>query len=89
MILQALKEAINRRQHARHASEAAAVIHLPDGRHAIRCTVQDISLGGARLRLETSFALPLSFTLTVPAERIVRSCTLVWRNDEEAGVRFR
>jgi hypothetical protein len=88
MVMYPLKEAINRRRYIRRVSATSAVIHF-DGGNDIRCTLQDVSVGGARLRLEVPSDLPPFFLLTVPAERIERRCTLVWKDGERVGVRFR
>jgi len=88
MFWRALKEAINRRRYIRHALDAAAVIHVDAG-HEIRCTLRDISVGGARLQLKAPSNIPTYFMLILPAEGIERSCTLVWKDGEQIGVRFR
>jgi hypothetical protein len=88
-VLQAIKEAINRRRYARHTSGAAGLIQLHDGGKEILCTLQDLSVGGACLRLEDPSILPPFFVLIVPVEQIERKCTLVWRDKDRAGVRFR
>jgi len=87
MVLHAVKEAINRRRHIRRASVAAAVIHF-DGSNDIRCNLLDVSDGGVRLCLEAPSDLPPIFMLTVPAERIERSCKLVWKIGKRVGVLF-
>jgi hypothetical protein len=89
VVWQAIKQAINRRRYGRRVSGAAGVIHLLDGGKEILCTLQDRSVGGACLHLEDPFILPSFFVLIVPAEQIERQCTLVWRDKERAGVRFR
>jgi hypothetical protein len=88
MVSRQLKKAINRRRYIRRSSDAGALIRF-DGGNGVRCTVRDISVGGARLQLEDRSDLPTYFMLTVPAEGIERGCTLVWKDGEQIGVRFR
>jgi PilZ domain len=89
VVWQAIKQAVNQRRHSRRASGAAGLIHLHDSGKQIPCRVQDRSLGGACLELEDPSILPSFFVLLVPAEHIERQCTLVWRDKDRAGVRFR
>jgi hypothetical protein len=57
-MFQALKDGINRRRHVRRTLDAAGVLQWPDGGNDVRCILEDISLGGARLRLEGPADLP-------------------------------
>ena len=87
-MFQALKDGINRRRHVRRTLDAAGVIQWPDGGSDVRCILEDISLGGARLRLEGPADLPRFFLLIVPTEQIDRACTVAWKDGERVGVRF-
>jgi hypothetical protein len=87
-MFQALKDGINRRRHVRRTLDAAGVLQWPDGGNDVRCILEDISLGGARLRLEGPADLPHFFLLTVPTEQIDRACTVAWKDGERVGVRF-
>src|ERR1700704_1000108 len=53
----------------------------------IRCWLADISEGGARLATSQAGKLPDEFTLVLSNE-LQRRCRIVWRADEEVGVRF-
>ena len=53
-----------------------------------RCTIVDLSNGGARLCADDD--LPPEFTLTIRSDAGERrkSCRVVWRLEHEYGVRF-
>ncbi|KAA5601922.1 PilZ domain-containing protein [Blastochloris sulfoviridis] len=56
---------------------------------SLDCTVRDVSVGGARLEVQTDAALPETFALAVPqldfASRPVR---IVWTRNRDIGVHF-
>ncbi len=54
----------------------------------IHCTVQNITSGGACLRLAHTFGLPETFELTFEHGRTRRSCRVVWRTTDQLGVVF-
>jgi len=89
MGLHALKDDVDRRHHARREWGPSAVIRVHDGGDDVRCVLQDVSVGGACVRLETPGVLPPYFMLIVPAEHIELNCVLVWSDNERAGVSFR
>ncbi len=48
----------------------------------------DISSSGARLHIHDPASLPDRFRLRVESEGIDEMCEVVWRREEEIGVRF-
>ncbi len=59
-------------------------------RHAsvIHCTVQNITSGGACLKLANTYGVPESFELTFEHGRTRRPCRVVWRTPDLLGVAF-
>lgn len=56
--------------------------------HTVRCTVQDMSVNGAKLELDEPFIENNDLWLSV--ERFGKlECEVIWRNDDELGVRFK
>jgi hypothetical protein len=78
----------NRRTAPRVGFFREAVIH--SRRQLIaKCAVLDISKSGARIALDQSVTLPVEFTLQMSKNGAVRrQCQLIWRNNNEIGVRF-
>ena len=74
------------RKHARRDIELDVRIVAGDGA-PIRCWLCDISKGGARLATNQASGLPDEFILELSSE-LRRWCRVVWRTQEEAGVRF-
>ena len=88
-IKEIIEEAIDRRRFPRRKSYAPGTIQPHDGGGSIECILEDVSISGARLRLDGADALPPFFMLIVPAERIERNCMRSWTKGQRAGVRFR
>lgn len=55
---------------------------------APRSSVQNITGGGACLKLANIFGLPETFDLTFEHGRTRRSCRVVWRTNDKLGVMF-
>jgi len=88
-IKEVIEEAIHRRRFPRRKSNTKGTIQPHDSGNDIRCILEDVSISGARLRLDVAVTLPPFFVLVVPAERIERNCMLAWTKGERAGIRFR
>ena len=58
------------------------------GQSTLDCLVRDISLGGARLKVENGLAVPASFELLLTTENTCVPAQVVWRKPNEVGVRF-
>jgi hypothetical protein len=74
-------------------SHPASLLH-PDGKPICGCTLRDISETGARLRIGERVEagnpqLPSKFILAISKSgNVFRRCEVVWRNQNEIGVRF-
>jgi hypothetical protein len=77
---------IERRRHQRVATDEPARI-LIDSRATLRCTLRNVSLGGACLELDPSVAVPQTFDL-IPHTSDAHVCRVVWRRDRRMGVAF-
>ena len=53
-----------------------------------RCTVREISDTGAKLRVDDVFLIPDNFDLLIELDAVEYSCSVVWRRQNELGVRF-
>ncbi len=65
-----------------------AKIIVPRRSPVIHCTVQNITSGGACLKLANTFGVPETFDLTFEHGRTRRSCRVVWRTTDKLGVMF-
>lgn len=77
----------NRRQERRRKVRIASII-VSEVLPPIPCVILDISLSGARLHVHDHAEIPDRFTLVQSADKQLHSCTVVWRNENEMGVRF-
>jgi hypothetical protein len=78
----------NRRDVQRTRVQRNAKIIVPRRSPMIHCTVQDITSGGARLKLANTFGVPDDFELTFELGRTRRRCRVVWRTHDQLGVAF-
>ena len=65
-----------------------AKIIVPRRSPVIHCTVQNITSGGACLKVANTFGVPESFDLTFELGRTRRLCRVVWRTNDQLGVAF-
>jgi PilZ domain len=65
-----------------------AKIIVPRRSPVIHCTVQNITSGGACLKLANTYGVPQTFELTFEHGRTRRACRVVWRTNNELGVAF-
>jgi hypothetical protein len=77
-----------RRDVTRTRIARSAKIILPRRSPVIHCTVQNITSGGACLKLANTFGMPETFELTFEHGRTRRACRVVWRTNDELGVAF-
>lgn len=59
-----------------------------NGHSTIDCVVRDMSLGGARLKVENGLAVPALFELLLVSEEARVPAEVVWRRPNEVGIRF-
>jgi hypothetical protein len=75
----------NTRRFVRNGARMVGV----DGSALGACLMIDISGTGARLRVETSDALPDEFILLLSHDgQLRRQCTVAWRAEGSVGVQF-
>jgi hypothetical protein len=65
-----------------------AKIILPRHSSVIHCTVQNLTAGGACLKVANTYGMPQTFELTFEHGRTRRACRVVWRTHDELGVSF-
>jgi len=70
-----------------HLSRNAKII-LPRRSSVIFCTIENITGGGARLKLASTFGIPDTFDLTFEHGRTRRLCRVVWRTSDKLGIAF-
>ncbi len=54
----------------------------------IHCTVQNITSGGACLKVGNTYGVPETFDLTFESGRTRRACHVMWRTTDRLGVAF-
>jgi hypothetical protein len=80
---------IQNRKHPRRRVQQFGVILNRDGSVSSRCVMLDVSATGARLRIQTTSAVPDEFTLVLSkGGRVRRRCQIVWRREDIMGIRF-
>jgi hypothetical protein len=53
----------------------------------VECMVSDISQTGAKILIDSTVQLPPEFTLLL-SHNVKRQCQIIWRTDQQVGVRF-
>jgi hypothetical protein len=77
-----------RRSVQRTAVKRSAKIIVPRRSPVIHCTVQNITSGGACLKLANTYGIPENFDLTFECGRTRRACRVAWRTADKLGVAF-
>lgn len=78
-----------KRKAPRRRTNVLVFLYTTEGWPLRECKMRDISESGARLAALGGDELPDEFLLSFSRDgRVRRHCQLVWRNDEEMGVRF-
>jgi PilZ domain-containing protein len=81
----------NRRRARRRQFAHKALVCSLDGAPLADCHLRDVSDGGARLAMAPPdlAKLPGEFVLVLTAgAKVRRGCRVVWRSQNEAGIRF-
>jgi hypothetical protein len=78
----------DRRNVTRTRMVRSAKIIVPRRSPVIHCTVQNLTSGGACLKLANTYGVPETFELTFEHGRTRRACRVVWRTNEKLGVAF-
>jgi hypothetical protein len=87
MISETIPEGAELRASPRHRVFKGAVIVLNEGRSTFNCIMRDLSLGGARIQVESPLGLPDHFDL-LTAETPRRPCRVAWRSGQQMGIAF-
>lgn len=81
----------NRRVSRRRAFVHKALVCSMDGKPLADCQLHDVSSGGARLAFAPAdlAKVPSEFVLVLATgAKVRRGCRVVWRANNEAGIRF-
>jgi hypothetical protein len=88
MIADRDNESRDRRGVGRTRIARSAKIISPHKSSVIHCTVQNITSGGACLKLANTCGMPVTFELTFEHGRTRRACRVVWCTNDMLGVAF-
>lgn len=77
-----------RRSIHRNRVYKGAVLTFNRGHSAFECLVRNQTEAGAKLCLEQTFVLPMSFSIRIAGADEERMAKVVWRSPNEVGVRF-
>ena len=80
--------AAERRGALRRRVLKGATLSFNRGYSAFECVVRNRSDGGAKLSLAETFALPITFRLTIAGEAQTHTAHVVWRGLDQVGVRL-
>jgi hypothetical protein len=78
----------DRRGAGRRRILKAGIIAYNERYVTLPCMVRDISATGAHLRAEQAIGVPDTFDLIIDLDGLEASCAVVWRKDNEFGVKF-
>jgi hypothetical protein len=80
---------MRQRKHPRKSINTLGYLYTNEGWPIGECVVRDISAGGAKFVHKITDELPAQLILALSKDgHVRRSCELVWRKDDQAGVRF-
>ena len=80
---------INNRADPRHQLGVLAALMTKEGRLICFGGLEDVSAGGAKLKLTKEVALPKNFVIVLSSKHGPRrKCSLVWQKADKVGVRF-
>jgi hypothetical protein len=80
-------DTIDKRGAARQRVLKRGTLTFHDG-GGIDCVVRSISSNGARVDIASPVGLPKSFTLVIEADKFIRRCHAVWKNEKQIRVAF-
>ena len=76
-----------RRVRSRRRSALRGCLCFPGGR-AANCTIQNLSVGGCRIRLKEDGQLPMAVVLLDFSNRLAHEAQVTWQEGETAGLEF-
>lgn len=65
-----------------------ALLSIPGQMIAQPCSVRDLTVKGASIRLNGIALLPMVFEISFDGFRTLQSCRLIWRDGDFAGIAF-
>jgi hypothetical protein len=77
------------RAYPRHRTLKAGKIVFNHRFSVVDCTVRNLSAGGARLDVSSTFGIPDDFDLLVEPDKAMRACRVAWKDEHRLGVTFR
>jgi PilZ domain len=77
-----------RRASPRRRMLKAGVIAFNGTCSSLRCTVRDLSDGGARLKVDPLVHVPATFELIIEIDGLYARGAIAWRKGSDVGVRF-
>lgn len=78
----------NKRRAPRHRVLKEGKIVMLNNWSVVDCSVRDLSDTGARIRCRDQAAVPTDFKLLLLAENRIRDAHVIWRKDDQLGLRF-
>ena len=66
-----------------------ALLSIPGQIIAQSCSVRDLTIKGASIRLNGIALLPLEFEISFDGFLTLQPCRLIWRDGDFAGIAFR
>jgi hypothetical protein len=79
---------VEARRERRHRTLKTGIIAFNDRHCTLPCTVRDMSSTGARVRVDGSLNAPDSFDLIIELDGFEAASLVVWRHQNEIGIKF-
>lgn len=79
---------LDRRKDTRTSSQKRGIIKFGAAGQELPCSIDDLTLTGAGLRVGTAFGLPQVFRLSIEGEIATRHCRVIWTDGKKLGVSF-
>jgi PilZ domain-containing protein len=77
-----------RRRDSRGPTHTRGVIKFGPAGQQLPCSVDDLTIRGAGLRVGSTFGLPRVFQLAIDGEAGTRFCKVIWSDGKKLGVSF-
>jgi hypothetical protein len=75
-----------RRQSPRRTVLKSGLVIIQESAMTLRCTVRNLSDGGACIELSSTIGMPSNLELVL--DGVHRSCRVIWRTDTRMGIAF-
>lgn len=80
--------AVEKRVVRRQRVLKGAIITASNHATTITCAVRDVSVTGARVRVDCLSVVPSAFTLVIELDGYEVACEVVWQRGRDLGARF-